>query len=94
MICLRCGYCCIYYIVVTVDDPDKGFVEGNFTTHMPDGDKPCKHLVGDKPGDYSCVIHDRDWYPETPCFSHTQIENGNTPCRMGEYILSKMSPSI
>ena len=87
MVCLRCGYCCKNYIVGIVDDPDKGIEEDNIIAHMGDG-TPCKHLRGDKPGEYSCAIHDRPWYEETPCYSHGQVEKGNTNCRMGEYLLS------
>ena len=86
MICLRCGYCCKNYFVQIVDDPEVGIDEGNIITLYGDG-TPCQHLKGDKPGEYSCAIHDYLWYEETPCFSHTQIENGNTNCRMGKYIL-------
>lgn len=96
MICLRCGYCCIKYMVVIVDDPDKGIVENrhgiisddNLLIH--EGDGPCKHLEGNKPGEYSCKVHDRKWYKKTPCFSHGQIEeNENCECRLGRYILNK-----
>lgn len=87
MICLRCGHCCKRYAVIIVDDPEKGIQEDNLILHAGVG--ACKHLMGDKPGDYSCAIHDKSWYPETPCFSHGQIEQGNTNCRMGEYILEK-----
>lgn len=79
--------------MVVVNDPDKGLVEGNLIVNEGTGE-PCKHLVGDKPGDYSCAVHDEKWYPETPCYSHGQVESGNTPCRMGEYILSKTSHTI
>lgn len=88
MICLRCGYCCNKYDVIIVDDPDKGPVEGNLK-EKPSGQR-CQHLRGDKPGEYSCAIHDRPWYKDTPCFAFTQIERGNTPCRMGEYLLEKL----
>ena len=87
MICLRCGHCCRKYAVIIVDDPAKGITEGNLILHAGIG--ACKHLRGDEPGKYSCNVHDESWYPETPCFSHDQIERGNTNCRMGEYILEK-----
>jgi len=86
MICLRCGYCCKSLSVMIVDDPDIGFVEGNLKFHAGDGNK-CKHLVGDKPGEYSCAIHDKDWYDTTPCFHHTQIEFSEDECRIGAYIM-------
>lgn len=87
MICLRCGYCCISYDVIIVDDPKKGIIEDNLK-HKPTGEK-CQHLIGEKPGEYSCAIHNESWYEETPCYRHTQIEPENKPCRMGEHLLNK-----
>ena len=89
MICLRCGHCCKNYFVAIVDDPSKGIVETNIVSHMGDG-TPCKHLIGDTPGKYSCAIHEYQWYGETPCSDHGQIERTNSNCRIGEYILNKM----
>ena len=86
MKCLRCGYCCHKYVVMIVDDPEKGITEGNMIAHMGDG--PCKHLEGNKPGEYSCKLHNKKWYKETPCFNHGQIESSPTDeCRLGRYIL-------
>ena len=88
MLCVKCGYCCHRYMVVIIDDPEKGFNEDNFIVH--EGDGPCKHLRGDKPGEYSCAVHDYPWYKRTPCFSHGQIEvSKDCVCRMGEYLLKK-----
>ncbi|MFX1487479.1 MAG: hypothetical protein ACFFBS_10400, partial [Promethearchaeota archaeon] len=82
MICLRCGYCCLTSLVVIVDDPDLGPVEGNLKGL--DGTERCPHLRGDEPGKYSCAIHSYPWYKETPCFEYRQIEgNLDTPCRIG-----------
>jgi len=85
VICLRCGYCCIRYDVIIVDNPDLGIVDGNLI-HKP-GDERCKHLRGDKPGEYSCAVHEYPWYKETPCFQFTQIEAENSACRVGQYVL-------
>lgn len=85
MICLRCGYCCVHYDVIIVVDASLGIVDGNLA-HKPAGER-CPHLVGDTPGSYSCAIHDEPWYPETPCAAFTQIEAGNTPCRIGAHVL-------
>ena len=87
MICIRCGYCCQHYSVMIVDDPEKGIMDGNIIHHKGDG--PCKHLIGNKVGEYSCAIHDKPWYSETPCYNHTQIGKENAVCRMGEFILKK-----
>jgi hypothetical protein len=74
-------------MVVIVDDPAKGIREDNLVCH--EGNGPCKHLQGIKPGEYSCALHDKKWYKKTPCYAHSQIERGNTNCRMGEYVLKK-----
>jgi len=87
MICLRCGHCCINYMVAIVDDPDKGISDDNIICHSGEG-TPCKHLEGNKPGKYSCQIHDKEWYKKTPCFRHGQIERGNTECRLGRFIIN------
>ena len=87
MKCLRCGYCCKTYMVIIVDDPEKGTVDNNLKAHMGDG--PCQHLRGDKPGEYSCFIHGYSWYEETPCFSHGQIEQKDSECRLGRWILNE-----
>ena len=73
MICLRCGCCCKNLCVVIVDDPVEGVVEGNLIVHEGHG-IACKHLRGDKPGEYSCTLHEEPWYCEMPCFQHGQIE--------------------
>jgi hypothetical protein len=82
-------------MVVIVVDPDLGPVEGNLRGLNFSSDlkkERCPHLRGDKPGEYSCAVHDRPWYPETPCFSHGQIERSpDDPCRMGDYILRKQN---
>ena len=86
MICLRCGYCCKNLAVIIINDPDIGLKEGNTEFHNGRGN-PCKHLVGTKPGEYSCALHNKPWYVETPCFNHTQFETSNCNCRMGAYIM-------
>lgn len=90
MKCLRCGYCCKYLSAAVIDDPKKGIREDNVLYHRGDG-TPCKHLLGEGPGQYSCALHNELWYKKTPCFAHGQIEESEDDlCRMGEYILSKL----
>ena len=91
MICLRCGYCCHQYLVMIVDDPEKGLSEDNIIAH--EGNGPCKHLEGNTPGEYSCKVHNKSWYKKTPCYSHGQIERSPTDeCRMGRYIIDNKLP--
>lgn len=86
MKCLRCGYCCIEYMVMIVDKPELGLVESN-VKFKPSGVR-CPHLQGDKPGEHSCAIHDQPWYNQTPCADFGQIESSpEDACRMGEYLL-------
>lgn len=76
-------------MVVIIDDPGRGICPDNLIIHEGDG-TPCKHLRGDKPGEYECVIHSYPWYKDTPCFAHGQIEDSpNNPCRLGEFKLKK-----
>lgn len=89
MKCLRCGHCCIEYSVMIIIDPEKGLTEDN-VEHKNSGIK-CRHLVGEKPGEYSCAIHDHEIYKSTPCFDFTQIEKDiSSFCRMGNYILTRL----
>lgn len=88
MICLRCGYCCIHLWILTVNKPEKGITESNIIEQG--SGTPCKHLLGSAPGEYSCAIHDEDYYEELGCYKHGQIEKSpKTPCRMGVYTLNQ-----
>ena len=87
MKCLRCGYCCINYMVIIVNDPAIGIREDNLLAIGVNGPERCKHLIGDKPGEFSCAVHHYDWYKETPCFNHTQVGREGDPCRIGEGVL-------
>jgi Fe-S-cluster containining protein len=100
MICLGCGYCCIYYDVIIVK-PEA--VKPNLTMkklkdkdlmHKP-GFNPCPHLTWKKVegrnemmGDAFCEIHHYKWYKHTPCFRYGQIEqNPKSVCRLGEFMI-------
>jgi hypothetical protein len=86
--CLRCGYCCTSLLAVIVKDPDLGPVPENLMTIGLSGEKErCPHLRGDAPGEYSCSVHDREWYPDTPCAEYQSHWPGR-PCRMGEFLLN------
>ena len=91
MICMHCGYCCFNYEVIIVDDPDIGLIE-NSTNNLKEKHTGirCPHLTGNICGEYSCAIHDRPWYEETPCYQHGQWERSvDTPCRLGVYNLGR-----
>lgn len=94
MKCLRCGYCCQNSFVMVVDDPEKGIADGNLKAIGDHGPERCPHLRGNISGQFSCAVHDRPWYPETPCFSHAQIEGKDSPCRMGEFQLQRRDSLI
>ena len=85
MICLQCGYCCKNYLVAIVNDPKLGIIESNIIIKP---ENTCPHLekFDDK---YICKIHEYEWYKETPCFDHSQIENINEECRIGKYLINK-----
>lgn len=85
MKCLRCGHCCNTMMIVIVIDPELGLVENNVKGIS---NERCPHLLGDKPGEYSCAIHDRPYYKDLPCAEFTQVEEGNTDCRLGGYYLA------
>ena len=87
MKCQRSGYCCIQYDVAIVVDPELGIREDNIRMKLT-GER-CMHLRGDKPGEHSCAVHHYPWYEETPCYRHSQIEQRDTPCRLGSYIVKK-----
>lgn len=88
-ICLRCGYCCQTCLVAIVIDPDKGPQKGNWRA-INTLEEPCPYLEGDRAGEYSCSIHDREWFPGTACGQHNGFISGkDAPCPMGEYVLGK-----
>lgn len=81
-------------MVPIIDDPEKGFIQNNIIVHDGDG-SACKHLTGNKAGEYKCKIHEYDFYRKTPCFDYGQIESSpDTECRMGRYIIDKHNKSI
>jgi len=90
MICQRCGKCCCNSLVIVIH-PD--FVKEKLNlceltkeAFLFINGKPCPHLTWD--GDIAiCKIHHYDWYKDTPCYSHGQIEYSiNDPCRTGVWI--------
>ncbi len=92
MICVRCGYCCIMYMVVIVKPEcvDKPDFKSQDTFIVKEDPNECPHLSFDEDGRASCTIHDKSWYKKTPCFSHGQIEaSPDCECRLGAHILER-----
>ena len=90
MKCLRCGYCCIHYEVAVIKDSSLPLSEDNIM-HKHSGMR-CPHLLGEKPGDYACAVHDHPDYASTPCADFTQIEHSpEDNCRMGDYVLHQVT---
>jgi hypothetical protein len=63
-----------------------------------DGSGPCKYLIRDKDYKAVCTIHGKEFehniscskftvpWSETPCGRFSQIEQSNSPCRIGKNI--------
>ena len=91
MICLRCGRCCSFPVgvvkpeyvdVFTLDADSKDLDKW---TMWKSQDMICPHMTWD--GNIAiCAIHDRPWFPDTPCGRHGQFELRNEKCRTGEWI--------
>lgn len=73
-------------MVVIINDPEGPFSESNATVH--EGNGPCKHLLGNKPGGYNCVVHSKPWYRNTPCYDHNNI-GFFEECPIGKMILER-----
>lgn len=94
MKCVRCGYCCTKLFAVVIKDPEGEFNEPNLITiGMFGGYERCPHLRDEEPGKYSCAVHDKEWYPTTPCAEY-QSHWGDQLCRLGELLVSKKSKNI
>ena len=93
MNCLRCGYCCIKLSVVIVDpkyvDDDLDFNDESMMKKLicKDSDRWCPYLEFNGK-EYSCKIHDKEWYKLTPCYAHDQVEQTEGDCRIGKHILT------
>lgn len=75
-------------------DAALGPIEGNLRA-IDTNKEPCPHLRGETPGEYSCAIHDKIWYKDTPCHSHGQIERSpNDLCRIGNHIINKKGKTV
>lgn len=96
MKCLRCGYCCTHLMAIIVVDPEVGIEPENLKViglEAPEKMERCPHLRGDTPGEYSCAVHDREWYKYSDCAAYDQIGEKDSNCRVGERVLRKSSQS-
>lgn len=88
MICLRCGICCISHAVIVVVDPEPGPVKGNLAACG--GGQRCPHQQGEE-APFTCAVHDRPWFPKSPCGRHKQFElHTDELCRLGNYHLNSV----
>ena len=91
MICLRCGKCCFYNVIIInpksiKEDLDLNLLEESDMIIL-DGTSKCPHLEWEKDKAF-CKIHHYKWFKDTPCSQHTQIESSSSDnCRVGEYLL-------
>ena len=96
MICLQCGRCCSFPVgivkpeYVDIYDPTESDFEKvkSWIMIKKEGEE-CPHIKweGDKA---ICSVHDKEWFSDTPCGRHGQIEESITDkCRTGEWIKSK-----
>jgi hypothetical protein len=91
MRCANCGYCCYMLDVIIIR---REFIRPDLVIdELPEEafmHKPCKEVcphLTTKDDEAFCTIHYYEWYKETPCYSHGQIEKSkDDPCRMGEYL--------
>jgi len=87
--CLHCGYCCYMFSVAIPSGTEKApREETDLEMRLGGRGERCKHLRGSVPGRFKCVLHDKRWYKQTPCYRHGQVEQGDRPCRMGVYVLA------
>jgi hypothetical protein len=80
--CVRCGHCCTQYFTVIVVIPELGPRKDNIRS-INMLEERCPHLEGDRPGEYSCRIHEYEWFKDTPCGQYN-----SDGCTLGEYIIS------
>ena len=97
MKCVRCGHCCIGYLVSVVK-PEyvkeklnlEKLPEEAWLFLVDDYGKPitCPHLSYDEENVASCGVHHYEWYKRTACFAHTQAESSeDCECRLGAFVL-------
>ena len=96
MLCMRCGYCCVKYSVVIINpkyiNEDLNFDDPSIESKLmyKPSDEWCPHLTKKNKSSFHCSVHNKTWYKNTPCFSHTQIEpSEDSKCRMGDYVNNK-----
>jgi len=93
MICLNCGVCCFYLVVVVkpeVVDKIKSLDDVKHDDLIAlDGSTKCPHFEYNN-GKSFCKIHDYPWFKDTPCGKYAQIGDDNAFCRTGEYLKNNL----
>jgi len=96
MKCLHCGHCCVNYGVMIINPKYKDSYNPEDVSNFDIEDLAlfkttgiiCPYLIWINDG-YFCEVHKYPWYNSTPCFDFTQIESGNTECRVGRHLVDK-----
>lgn len=99
MKCLRCGYCCCFLDVIIISP---SAIDANGCVDLDNKKnyehKPCNtqcpHLTWEDNGSAVCGIHNYPWFIDTPCYAYTQIESKDSPCRTGDYFVTKNQINI
>lgn len=85
MICLHCGYCCIFYDVIILKDYDQEPSEENAIYKR--NNEICPHLaiINDQ---IICTAHGKKYFKDCPCDQYSQLESENLNCRTGDYVIN------
>lgn len=89
MVCLKCGHCC-YWFNIRIIRPQYIFKIVNKEDITPEklmlkpGRVFCPYLKKDDE-QFCCSVHHHPWFKFTGCYSFIQIENDNSPCRIGNW---------
>ena|SRR4030042_6925159 len=77
-VCLRCGHCCKNNEFFIIDKPNIGLKDENMILKKK-GDR-CKHLLGSKPGSYSCMLYNEAYFNNMPCIDSEKGFNSDFDC--------------
>lgn len=87
MICLHCGYCCIYLDVIILKDYDQEPSEENVLHKRCN--EVCPHLTITN-DQITCTAHGKRYFKDCPCDQYSQFEYSNSNCRTGDYVMNDL----